>query len=63
LAFGIIAEVIGIHDLDLIRAPSPQGESYALRIKITREGATPEQKARLIRGVTVLPADILDKDP
>ncbi|MDD3763121.1 MAG: 4-oxalocrotonate tautomerase family protein [Nevskiales bacterium] len=34
-----------------------------VNIKITREGATPEQKARLIRGVTELLADVLDKDP
>jgi 4-oxalocrotonate tautomerase len=34
-----------------------------VNIKITREGATPEQKAKLIRGVTELLADILGKNP
>ncbi len=34
-----------------------------VNIKITREGATPEQKARLIRGVTQMLADILGKNP
>jgi 4-oxalocrotonate tautomerase len=34
-----------------------------VNIKITREGATPEQKARLIKGVTDLLVDILDKMP
>ena len=34
-----------------------------VNIKITREGATTEQKAELIRGVTKLLADILGKNP
>jgi 4-oxalocrotonate tautomerase len=34
-----------------------------VNIKITREGATPEQKARLIEGVTKLLVDILGKNP
>lgn len=34
-----------------------------VNIKITREGATAEQKARLIQGVTELLADVLGKDP
>ncbi len=34
-----------------------------VNIKITREGASAEQKAQLIRGVTDLLADILDKTP
>jgi 4-oxalocrotonate tautomerase len=34
-----------------------------VNIKITREGATPDQKARLIKGVTDLLVDILDKSP
>lgn len=34
-----------------------------VNIKITREGATAEQKARLISGVTKLLADILGKNP
>ncbi|HUO76583.1 MAG TPA: 4-oxalocrotonate tautomerase family protein [Thermodesulfovibrionales bacterium] len=34
-----------------------------VNIKITREGATPEQKAQLIRGVTKLLSDILGKNP
>lgn len=34
-----------------------------VNIKITKEGASAEQKARLIRGVTQLLADILGKNP
>ncbi|TLS16898.1 MAG: 4-oxalocrotonate tautomerase family protein [Betaproteobacteria bacterium] len=34
-----------------------------VNIKITREGATAEQKATLIRGVTLLLRDILGKNP
>jgi 4-oxalocrotonate tautomerase len=34
-----------------------------VNIKITREGATPEQKAALIRGATQLLVDILGKNP
>lgn len=34
-----------------------------VNIKITREGATPAQKAELIKGVTKLLADVLDKNP
>jgi len=34
-----------------------------VNIKITREGASAEQKARLIQGVTQLLADILGKNP
>ncbi len=34
-----------------------------VNIKITKEGATPEQKARLIQGVTGLLAEILGKNP
>jgi len=34
-----------------------------VNIKITREGATPEQKAQLIDGVTVLLRDVLGKNP
>ncbi len=34
-----------------------------VNIKITNEGATAEQKARLIRGVTQLLADTLGKNP
>jgi 4-oxalocrotonate tautomerase len=32
-------------------------------IKITKEGATPQQKTDLIRGVTQLLSDILGKNP
>lgn len=32
-------------------------------IKITREGATRAQKAKLIEGVTALLKEVLDKDP
>lgn len=34
-----------------------------VNIRITREGATPAQKSELIRGVTQLLADVLDKSP
>lgn len=34
-----------------------------VNIKITREGATVEQKARLIQGVTQLLVDVLGKNP
>jgi 4-oxalocrotonate tautomerase len=34
-----------------------------VNIKITREGATPEQKAALIRGATQLLVDVLKKNP
>lgn len=34
-----------------------------VNIKITREGATPDQKVRLIREVTRLLAEILGKNP
>ncbi|MEG6550587.1 4-oxalocrotonate tautomerase family protein [Desulfocurvibacter africanus] len=34
-----------------------------VNIKITREGATAEQKAELIRGVTELLRDVLGKTP
>ena len=34
-----------------------------VNIKITREGATAEQKARLIEGVTRLLVEVLDKNP
>ena len=34
-----------------------------VNIKITREGATADQKAQLIQGVTQLLVDVLDKNP
>ncbi len=34
-----------------------------VNIKITREGATPQQKAALIKGVTDLLVSVLDKSP
>ncbi len=34
-----------------------------VNIKITREGATSEQKARLIQGATQLLVDVLGKNP
>jgi 4-oxalocrotonate tautomerase len=34
-----------------------------VNIKITREGATPEQKTRLIKGVTDLLVEVLAKEP
>lgn len=34
-----------------------------VNVKITREGVTAEQKARIIAGVTQLLVDVLDKNP
>lgn len=34
-----------------------------VHIRITRDGATPEQKAELIRGTTDLLVQVLDKNP
>lgn len=34
-----------------------------VNIRITREGATPEQKVRLIQGTTQLLVDVLGKNP
>lgn len=34
-----------------------------VNIRITKEGATPEKKAALIRGVTQLLVDVLGKNP
>ena len=34
-----------------------------VNIKITKEGATSDQKARLIKGATQLLVDVLGKDP
>jgi len=34
-----------------------------VNIRITRDGATAEQKARLIKGVTGLLVEVLDKNP
>ena len=34
-----------------------------VNVKITREGATAEQKARIIKGITDLLVDVLDKNP
>jgi len=43
--------------------PNPKGHMPYVNIKITREGATREQKAELIRGVTDLLVRVLDKNP
>lgn len=34
-----------------------------VNVKITREGATPQQKAAIIKGVTDLLVEVLDKNP
>jgi 4-oxalocrotonate tautomerase len=34
-----------------------------VNVRITRDGATPDQKRRLIQGMTDLLVDVLDKDP
>ena len=34
-----------------------------VNIKVTREGVTPAQKAKLIAGTTELLVNVLDKDP
>jgi 4-oxalocrotonate tautomerase len=41
----------------------PGGYMPFVNIKITRDGATPEQKAELIKGVTDLLVRVLDKNP
>lgn len=42
--------------------PNPPAMPY-VNIQITREGATPEQKRRLIAGVTRLLSEVLNKSP
>src|SRR5688572_20823361 len=44
-------------------AASHKGGMPYVNIRITREGATPKHKAALIRGVTQLLVDVLDKNP
>ncbi len=34
-----------------------------VNVKITKEGATPDQKARVIKGVTQVLVDVLGKNP
>ena len=34
-----------------------------VNVRITRDGATPDQKRRLIHGITDLLVDVLGKDP
>jgi 4-oxalocrotonate tautomerase len=34
-----------------------------VNVRITRDGATPDQKRQLIRAMTDLLVDVLDKDP
>ena len=34
-----------------------------VNVRITREGTTPDQKRRIIAGVTQLLVDVLDKEP
>lgn len=34
-----------------------------VNVRITREGATPDQKRQIIAGVTELLVEVLDKDP
>ncbi|HEX6735153.1 MAG TPA: 4-oxalocrotonate tautomerase family protein [Azonexus sp.] len=41
----------------------PENPMPYVNIKITKEGATPEQKARLIQGATQLLVDVLGKNP
>jgi len=41
----------------------PKSICETINIKITREGATAEQKAELIKGVTDLLAGVLGKNP
>ena len=42
---------------------SPEEIMPFVNIKITKDGATPEQKEALIKGVTKLLGDVLDKNP
>jgi 4-oxalocrotonate tautomerase len=58
------ADRIADHDGRVIAGAAQGGIAMPyVNIKITREGATPEQKARLIRGATQLLVDVLGKDP
>jgi 4-oxalocrotonate tautomerase len=34
-----------------------------VNVKVTKDGVTPDQKARLIKGITNLLADVLGKNP
>lgn len=52
-----------IRDLDEKTDSNQEKSMPYVNIKITREGATAEQKALLIRGVTRLLADVLGKKP
>jgi len=48
----------------LLKNPGEEIRSVPyVNIKITKEGVTPEQKAKLIQGVTALLADVLGKNP
>ena len=50
--------------VSLYRFSNKELQMPYVNIKITREGnVTPEEKARLIRGVTDLLADVLHKNP
>jgi 4-oxalocrotonate tautomerase len=51
--------------LESLRPRKSEGDSTMpyVNIKITREGVTPEQKAKLIQGVTGLLVDVLGKNP
>jgi len=45
-------------------SPEPkEGQMPYVNIRVTKEGVTAEQKAKLIQGVTQLLFDVLGKDP
>jgi 4-oxalocrotonate tautomerase len=51
--------------IHILQAPENRKDNIMpyVNIKITREGATSEQKARLIEGATQLLVDVLGKNP
>jgi 4-oxalocrotonate tautomerase len=57
-----IAALAQSRSMNLWRATTEALLPY-VNIKITREGATAEQKAKLIKGATDLLANVLQKDP
>jgi 4-oxalocrotonate tautomerase len=61
----VLVAIVGKRTMSVSTGIGPRKESSMpyVNIKITREGATAEQKARLIEGVTKLLSDILGKNP
>jgi 4-oxalocrotonate tautomerase len=56
-------DVVLFFAVSLSSSDQPEIDMPYVNIKITREGATAEQKAALIQGVTQLLVDVLGKNP